>query len=87
MHRSRSERDAPSDEVGGVVATTMWGRLVPPAQWLVDAAIAIDPTVNRSFGRRASYGSAEALSDLLTGAGVTDMELTDFDDAVPVLFI
>jgi ubiquinone/menaquinone biosynthesis C-methylase UbiE len=64
---------------GGVVATTMWdgSRANELQNCLWDAAIAIDPTVNRSFGRRASYGSAEALSGLLTGAGVTDVEATD----------
>ena len=64
---------------GGVVATTMWdgSRANELQNCLWDAAIAIDPTVRRSFGRGRSYGSAEALSDLLTGAGLTDMEVTD----------
>jgi ubiquinone/menaquinone biosynthesis C-methylase UbiE len=64
---------------GGVVATTMWDRdrANELQQCLWDAAIAIDPTVNRSLGGRGSYGSAEALSGLLTGAGLTDIEVTD----------
>ena len=64
---------------GGVVATTMWdrSRANELQQCLWDATIAIDPTVNRSFGGRGSYGSAEALSGLLTGAGLTGIEVTD----------
>ena len=42
-----------------------------------DAAVAIDPTAKRPAERRGSYGSAEALSDLLKGAGLTDIEVTD----------
>src|SRR5262249_52024954 len=61
---------------GGVVATTMWDG--SPANELQNclwnAAMAIDPTVK---GRPALYGSFEALSSLLTGAGLTDIEVTD----------
>ena len=64
---------------GGAVATTMWdgSRVNELQNCLWDAAIAIDPTVKRPFEGRRSYGSAEALSDLLTGAGLTDIEVTD----------
>jgi SAM-dependent methyltransferase len=64
---------------GGVVATTMWdgSRANELQNCLWDAAIAIDPTVKRPSERRGSYGSAEALSGLLTGAGLTDIEVTD----------
>jgi len=64
---------------GGVVATTMWdsSRANEFNQCFWDAAIAIDPTVKRPSERRGSYGSAEALSGLLTGAGLTDIEVTD----------
>lgn len=64
---------------GGVVATTMWdrSRANELQQCLWNAAIAIDPTVNQSSGGRRSYGSAEALSGLLTGAGLTDIEVAD----------
>jgi SAM-dependent methyltransferase len=64
---------------GGVVATTMWdgSRANELQNCLWDAAIAIDPTVKRPFEGRGSYGSAEALSGLLTGAGLTDIEVTD----------
>ncbi len=64
---------------GGVVATTMWddSRANELQNCLWDAAIAIDPTVKRHSERRGSYGSAEALSGLLKGAGLTDMEVTD----------
>jgi hypothetical protein len=64
---------------GGAVATTMWdgSRVNELQNCLWDAAIAIDPTVKRPFEGRRSYGSAEALSGLLTGAGLTDIEVTD----------
>jgi len=64
---------------GGVVATTMWdgSRANELQNCLWDAAIAIDPTVKRPFEGRRSYGSAEALSGLLTGAGLTDIEVTE----------
>lgn len=39
--------------------------------------MAIDPTVKRPAGRVASYNSAEALSDFLKNAGLTDIEVTD----------
>ena len=64
---------------GGVVATTMWDRSraneLTGCFW--DAAVAIDPTAKRPAGRRGSYGSAEALSDLWKGAGLTEIEVTD----------
>lgn len=61
---------------GGVVATTMWdgSRANELQNCLWNAAMAIDPTVK---GRPALYGSAESLSSLLTGAGLTDIEVTD----------
>ena len=42
-----------------------------------DAVEAIDETAKRPFGRQGSYGSAEALSQLWNGAGLTDIEATD----------
>jgi ubiquinone/menaquinone biosynthesis C-methylase UbiE len=64
---------------GGGVATTMWdgSRANELQNCLWDAAIAIDPTAQRRFEGRRSYGSAEALSGLLTSAGLTDIEVTD----------
>src|SRR5262249_42055232 len=64
---------------GGVVATTVYdgSRANELQNCLWDAAIAIDPTVKPFSGRRNSYGSAEALSGLLTGAGLTEIEVTD----------
>ena len=64
---------------GGVVATTMWdgSRANELTGCFWDAAVAIDPTAKRPAERRGSYGSAEALSDLLKGAGLTDIEVTD----------
>ena len=64
---------------GGVVATTMWdgSRANELQNCLWDAAIAIDPTVKRPSGGPVSYGSAEALSGLLKGSGLTDIEVTD----------
>ena len=41
----------------------------------MDAALAIDPNANRSSGRKGSYGSAEALSELWNGAGLTEVEV------------
>lgn len=65
---------------GGVVATTMWDRSGANEfqNCLWDAALAIDPTAKRSVGGRGSYGSAEALLGLWTGAGLTEIEVTDF---------
>ena len=64
---------------GGVVATTMWegSRAHELTGRFWNAAVAIDPTAKRPAERRGSYGSAEALSDLLKGAGLTDIEVTD----------
>ena len=64
---------------GGMVATTMWdgSRANELQNCLWDAAIAIDPTVKRPSGGPVSYGSAEVLSGLLKGAGLTDIEVTD----------
>jgi ubiquinone/menaquinone biosynthesis C-methylase UbiE len=63
---------------GGVVATTMWdGRANELNGRLWEAALAIDPTVERPGEKRGSYGSAEALSNLWKGAGLTNIELTD----------
>ena len=70
---------------GGAVATTMWddSRANELQNCLWDAAIAIDPTVKRHSERRGSYGSAEALSGLLKGAGLTDIEVTDLTMPCP----
>jgi SAM-dependent methyltransferase len=66
-------------KTAGVVATTMWDRSraneLNSCFW--DAAEAIDATAKRPAGRRGSYGSAEALSDLWKGAGLTDIQVTD----------
>jgi SAM-dependent methyltransferase len=64
---------------GGIVATTMWagGRANELNHCLWNAAVAIDPTVTPPSARRGSYGSAEALSALLTGAGLTHIEVTE----------
>ena len=64
---------------GGVVATTMWdgSRANELNGCLWDAAITIDPTVKRPSERQGSYRTAEALSDLLNGAGLADIEVTD----------
>ena len=66
---------------GGVVAATMWdsSRANEFNQCLWDAATAIDPTAKRPSDRPGSYGSAEALSGLLTGAGLTDIKVTDLN--------
>jgi ubiquinone/menaquinone biosynthesis C-methylase UbiE len=63
----------------GVVATTMWDRSRDNELYgcFWDAAEAIDPTAKRSSDRRASYGSAAALSHLWEGAGLTGIEITD----------
>ena len=63
----------------GVVATTMWDRSRENELYgcFWDAVEAIDTTVKRPFGRQGSYGSAEALSQLWNGAGLTDIEVTD----------
>jgi SAM-dependent methyltransferase len=64
---------------GGVVATTMWdgSRAHELTGCFWDAAVSIDPTAKRPAERRGSYGSAEALLDLLKGAGLTDIEVAD----------
>jgi SAM-dependent methyltransferase len=64
---------------GGVVATTMWdgSRANELNQCMWNAAVAVDPTVKRPAERRRSYNSAEALSHLLKGAGLTDTTVTD----------
>jgi len=64
---------------GGVVAMTMWdgSRAHELTRCFWNAAVAIDPTAKRPAERRGSYGSAEALSDLLKGAGLTDIEVID----------
>jgi len=64
---------------GGVVATTMWdgSRANELNGCLWDAAITIDPTVKRPSERQGSYRTAEALSDLLNGAGLANIEVTD----------
>ncbi len=65
-------------KTAGVVATTMWDRSraneLDSCFW--HAAAAIDPAAKGSSGRRGSYGSAEALSDLWIGAGFTDIKVT-----------
>ena len=63
---------------GGVVATTMWdgSRANELNQCLWEAAVAIDPTVKRPAQRRRSYNSAETLSDLLSRAGLADIDVT-----------
>ena len=65
----------------GVVATANWdgsgaNELVNGFFW--DAAKAIDPSVKRPSERPWAYGSAEALSDLLEGAGLKDLGVKDF---------
>jgi ubiquinone/menaquinone biosynthesis C-methylase UbiE len=61
----------------GIVATAMWDRSrdneLENCFW--DAALAIDPNANRSSGRKGSYGSAEALSELWKSAGLTEVEV------------
>jgi len=65
-------------KTAGIVATTMWDRSraneLDSCFW--DAAAAIDPNAKRSAGRQGSYGSAEALSELWNGAGLSDIEVT-----------
>ena len=63
----------------GVVATTMWDRSRDNELYgcFWDAAEATDPKAKRSSDRRASYGSAAALSNVWEGAGLTDIEVTD----------
>jgi len=62
----------------GVIATTMWdgSRANELNQCMWEAAAAVDPTVKRPAERRRSYNSAETLSDLLKGAGLTDIEVS-----------
>ena len=64
---------------GGVVATTMWdgSRANELNASLWAAAIPMDPTAERIAERRGRYGSPAALSDLLNGAGLTDIEVTE----------
>ena len=64
---------------GGMVATTMWdgSRANELNGCLWEAAIAIDPSFNRSARGSGSYGSATALSDLWKGAGLFDIEVAD----------
>ena len=66
---------------GGVVATTMWdsSRANEFNHCFWDAATAIDPTVKTPSERPGSYGSAEALSGLLTDAGLTDIKVIDLN--------
>ncbi|MGH7794417.1 MAG: class I SAM-dependent methyltransferase [Candidatus Binatia bacterium] len=63
---------------GSVVATTMWdgssANELTGRFW--DAAIAIDPTAKRRADGRGKYGTAEALSDLLKGAGLNRIQVT-----------
>lgn len=65
-------------KTAGVVATTMWDRSraneLDTCFW--DAAAAIDPNANGTAGRPGSYGSAEALSELWIGVGLTDIEVS-----------
>ena len=72
---------------GGVVATTMWdgSRANELNGCLWEAALAIDPTVKRPGERRGLYGTAEALSGLLTNAGLADIEATDLTIACKFL--
>ncbi len=67
-------------KTAGVVATTMWDRSRDNELYgcFWDAAEATDTSAKRPFGRQGSYGSAEALSQLWNGAGLTDIEATDF---------
>jgi hypothetical protein len=64
-------------KTAGVVATAMWDRSraneLENCFW--DAAAAIDPNAKSSARRPRSYGSAEALSELWIGAGLTDIEI------------
>jgi SAM-dependent methyltransferase len=64
---------------GGVVATTMWhgssANELTGRFW--DAAIAIDPTSKLQAEGPGSYGSAEALSGLLKGAGLSAIDVTE----------
>lgn len=64
---------------GGAVATTMWdgSRANELNQCMWNAAMAIDPTVKRPAERRRSYNSAETLSDLFNGAGLTGIEVKE----------
>ena len=61
-----------------VVATSMWDRSraneLYSCFW--DAVEAIDLTAKRPAGRQGSYGTAEALSQLWNGAGLTDIRVT-----------
>jgi ubiquinone/menaquinone biosynthesis C-methylase UbiE len=64
-------------KTNGIVATAMWDRSrdneLENCFW--DTALAIDPNANRSSGRKGSYGSAEGLSELWKGAGLTEVEV------------
>jgi ubiquinone/menaquinone biosynthesis C-methylase UbiE len=61
----------------GIVATAMWDRSrdnkMENCFW--DAALEVDPNAKRSVGRQGSFGSAEALSELWRGAGLTEVEI------------
>ncbi len=65
-------------KTAGVVATAMWDRSQDNELYgcFWDTAEAIDPTAKRPFGRHGSYGSAEALSQLWSGAGLTGIKTT-----------
>jgi len=62
----------------GILATAMWDRSraneLEHCFW--DAAVAIDPNAKRASARQGSYGSAEALSELWSGAGLAEIEVT-----------
>jgi SAM-dependent methyltransferase len=62
----------------GIAATAMWDRSraneLYSCFW--DAVEAIDSTAKRPAGRQGSYGTAEALSQLWNGAGLTDIRVT-----------
>jgi len=65
---------------GGVVATTMWdaSRVNELNNTFWDGAVAIDATAKRPAERPGSYGSGELLSALLKGAGLTNIQVTDW---------
>jgi ubiquinone/menaquinone biosynthesis C-methylase UbiE len=64
----------------GIVATAMWDRSraneLDNCFW--NAVEAVDPAAKPPAGRRGNYGSAEGLSNLWSGAGLTDIEVTAF---------
>lgn len=67
-------------KTAGVVATTMWDRSRANEldNCFSDAAKAADPAAKPPAGRPGDYGSADGLSDLWNGAGLTDIEVTNF---------